>query len=110
MPYSSGMAGIVLTVLWIVFIRDTPQLSKRISETEKNYIRKHLPGQNESHETGEGGLKNKKIPLKGIITSLPVYAMIVAVFASDWSFLFMATFVPSYLDDVFQLSIQNGLI
>lgn len=55
-------------------------------------------------------LKNKKIPWKGIMTSLPIYAMIVAVFASDWSFLFMATFVPSYLDDVFQFDLKNVII
>ncbi|KAJ8321739.1 hypothetical protein KUTeg_000210 [Tegillarca granosa] len=51
--------------------------------------------------------KRKTIPWKQILTSFPVYAFIIMVFASDWGFLFLSTFVPTYLSDVFQFGSQN---
>lgn len=48
--------------------------------------------------------KKKNIPWKSILTSVPVYAIIVVLFASDWAFLFMGTFVPT---DVFQFNTGN---
>ncbi|KAJ8322320.1 hypothetical protein KUTeg_000791 [Tegillarca granosa] len=53
--------------------------------------------------------EKKTIPWKQIMTSFPVYAFIIMVFASDWGFLFLSTFVPSFLSDVFQFGSQNGL-
>ncbi|KAJ8322041.1 hypothetical protein KUTeg_000512 [Tegillarca granosa] len=95
--------GFILSVFWIVFIRDTPEKSKRISDEEKKYILDNIPIKDESTDS----LKKTKIPWKGILTSVPVYAIIVVLFASDWAFLFMGTFVPTYLDDVFHFNSQN---
>lgn len=46
----SGIAGIILASFWIVFIRDTPEDSKRISDVEKKYIGANVPRKDESTE------------------------------------------------------------
>ncbi|XP_034407494.1 sialin [Cyclopterus lumpus] len=100
--YVFGAVGLVWFVLWAFLAFDTPDSHPRISEQERLYITSSL--KNELSTSG-------RIPWRAILTSGPLWAIVVAHFSYNWTFYTLLTLLPTYMNDVLGFSIQqNGLL
>ncbi|XP_031735090.1 sialin isoform X1 [Anarrhichthys ocellatus] len=116
--YIFGAVGLVWFFLWSFLAFDSPNTHPRISEQERLYI--------------TGSLKNEIMPVAGlppppsvaclstsaghipwraIVSSRPLWAIVVAHFSYNWTFYTLLTLLPTYMNDVLGFSIQqNGLL
>ncbi|XP_058507328.1 sialin [Solea solea] len=101
--YVFGIVGMVWFVLWIFLVFDSPNTHPRISEQERLYITSSLKNQLSP--------STDCIPWRAIITSRPLWAIVVAHFSYNWTFYTLLTLLPTYMNDVLGFSIQqNGLL
>ncbi|KAK2143014.1 hypothetical protein LSH36_887g02089 [Paralvinella palmiformis] len=103
--YVIGSSSAVVIILWVIFASNSPAESTRVSNHEKRYILSSLKGQ-VSEERTEFGL-----PWKAVLSSRPVWAIIVSNFCSDWGLYTLLTNIPTFLSEVLQFNIQsNGVL
>ncbi|XP_056291616.1 sialin [Pseudoliparis swirei] len=101
--YVFGVLGLVWFVLWVFLAFDSPNIHPRISEQERLYINSSLKNE---LATSAG-----RIPWRAILTSGPLWAIVVAHFSYNWTFYTLLTLLPTYMNDVLGFSIQqNGLL
>ncbi|XP_068424990.1 sialin [Clinocottus analis] len=101
--YVFGAVGLVWFVLWTFLVFDSPNSHPRISERERLYITSSLKNELSS-SAGH-------IPWRAILTSGPLWAIVVAHFSYNWTFYTLLTLLPTYMNDVLGFSIQqNGLL
>lgn len=95
-----GAAGIVWCVLWIIIGSNNPASHKYISKEEQFYIESSLEqvAEEEAPPT----------PWKAILTSAPVWAIVVANFGQNWGYSVLLTEIPSYLSNVAGLNIEKS--
>lgn len=80
-----------------------PESNSFITEDEKNYLRKEIG-------VLERDTNLPPTPFKAILTSLPVWAVIISQTGIDFSFYVMTTDLPKYLADVMRIDVEkNGL-
>ncbi|XP_061194089.1 sialin-like [Saccostrea echinata] len=101
--YILGIVNTIWVVLWMLLTSDSPEGHKRISHIEKLYIRQSL--KNTAHKE-EG--KDLKVPWKNIMTSLPVYAIVISNVACDWGGYTLLTNIPTYMKEVLKLDITSN--
>jgi hypothetical protein len=91
-----GLIGVVWTILWFLYIVETPADHKYISTQEKIHIESSLK-------------KNdiKTIPWMAILKSVPFWAIVAAHFAETWGFYTMLTKMPTFLSDVLKYKIDK---
>ncbi|XP_033226264.1 sialin isoform X2 [Belonocnema kinseyi] len=102
--YVTSILGIIWFCFWQFLVFDSPDQHPRISMTERSYILENLSETNQE----------KKIPWKAIVTSGPLWIVIVAHFGGSWGFLTMMTQAPSYFNyihgwDVNAAGVLSGL-
>lgn len=101
--YIFGAVGLFWFVLWAFFVFDTPNTHPRISEQERLYITSSL--KNELSTSVE------HIPWCSIVSSVPLWAIVVAHFSYNWTFYTLLTLLPTYMKDILGFSIQqNGIL
>lgn len=101
--YLFGAVGLVWFVLWAVLVSNSPNDHPRISEQERLYIVSSL--KNELSTSAD------HIPWRSIVTSVPLWAIVVAHFSYNWTFYTLLTLLPTYMKDVLGFSIQqNGML
>ncbi|XP_012942611.1 uncharacterized transporter slc-17.2 [Aplysia californica] len=101
--YVFGGIGIIFSIAWFLLIRERPTEHKRISIAERDYILRNI----EDHESKQ---KSLKMPLGKILTSMPVYAIIVSGFTVDFSGMLFYLYIPLYLSEVMFFDVSsNGL-
>lgn len=101
--YIFGAVGLVWFVLWAFFVFDSPNTHPRISERERLYITSSL--KNELSTAVE------HIPWCSIVSSVPLWAIVVAHFSYNWTFYTLLTLLPTYMKDILGFSIQqNGFL
>jgi len=83
---------------WQLVGSSSPELSKFISEEEKEFITKNR-GSNVNVE---------QIPWKKIFTSMPVYAVVINHFCVNWSFYLLLTWLPSYIKNVLKFDVSKS--
>lgn len=88
--YIFGVIGCIWFVAFFLMIHPTPEQDRTISKAEKEFIIKSLG----NVEGQSGGIKH---PWKGILTSKPVFAILVSGFCQSWGFYNMLTQLPSFL-------------
>jgi len=97
--YVFGMVGCVWSAAWFLLCYDSPATHPRISTTERLYWKKvigttklvaHLP-----------------TPWRKILTSLPVWALNIALFVYGWGYSMMMSWTPLYLRDVLGFNVTN---
>ncbi|KAK9693158.1 Major Facilitator Superfamily [Popillia japonica] len=99
--YLFGGIGILWFILFSLLCYSDPESHPFISDDEKNYLRKEIPNINN---------KEKKIPWKQILTSVPLWALVVAQIGHDWGFFAMVTDLPKYMSGVLKFNVkQSGL-
>ncbi|XP_012942626.1 sialin [Aplysia californica] len=104
--YVTGAFSLIWAVAWILLVSDSPSTHKRISDAEREYILSSL----QSGSVTENK-RDIRVPWLKIMTSLPVYAIIIANVASDWGAYTLLTNIPTYISEVLKFDIAaNGLV
>ncbi|XP_012787603.1 sialin isoform X1 [Sorex araneus] len=100
--YFFGVVGIIWFIFWICLTSETPETHKTISQYEKEYILSSLRNQLSSQ---------KSIPWIPMLKSLPLWAIVVAHFSSNWTFYTLLTLLPTYMNEILRFNIQeNGVL
>ena len=98
--YSFGAIGLVWAIAWYFLTFDTPAQHPRISAEEKQLLT--------SEATAPG--EKTSMPWRQLLTSVPVWALVVTGFAVNWSLYVFLAWLPSYFYDTQGLSIiSSGL-
>ncbi|XP_041484933.1 sialin-like [Lytechinus variegatus] len=89
--YIFGSIGLVWFVAWLFLAYNTPAEHPRISLAERKYI-----------ESGVSIKKTAKVrvPWNKILTSMPVWAQVIAHMTACWGYFTLLTNLPIYMNDV----------
>ncbi|XP_001607313.2 putative inorganic phosphate cotransporter [Nasonia vitripennis] len=98
--YFWGAVALCWSVLWHFYGQESPAEHPNIASDEKLYIESSL-GVVETTET-------VSTPWKSILTSIPVWALLVAQCAQAWGFWMLLSKIPDYMSNVLNYSIQNN--
>ncbi|KAK2186201.1 hypothetical protein NP493_211g02022 [Ridgeia piscesae] len=103
--YLIGGATLVMMVVWVLLISDSPETDRKISSAERMYILTSLKPEQSAHS------KKRAMPWLSFLKSGPLWAIIVANFTSDWGLYTLLTNIPTYMKDVLHRDIQsNGML
>ncbi|KAI1721070.1 major facilitator superfamily domain-containing protein [Ditylenchus destructor] len=100
--YIYGVAGVIWSVFWFSLTFEKPAFHPTITKEEKCYIEDQIGNVSQTHPTFS------TIPWKAILTSKPVYAIIVANFARSWNFYLLLQNQLTYMKEVLGLQINDG--
>ncbi|XP_069991882.1 sialin [Penaeus vannamei] len=98
--YLQGTLAILWCVGWYYIVTDSPKDFHWISDEEKQYI-----------TTSIGISKNKKtppIPMKQMLTSLPVWSVIFSAVGNNWGFYTLLSIVPLYMKTIMHKDIKTN--
>jgi ACS family sodium-dependent inorganic phosphate cotransporter-like MFS transporter 5 len=98
--YIYGGLGVLWAIVMALLGSDKPSESKVISEQERIYI-----------ESSLGHSEHKKplpTPWAKILTSCPVWAILVAHCGQNWGFWTLMTEIPTYMDKVMSFEIKSN--
>ncbi|XP_047486637.1 putative inorganic phosphate cotransporter [Penaeus chinensis] len=100
--YVFGGVGLLCGALWLLLVSDCPEAHPRISQEEKDYIVRHCG--NKSGRTGP-------FPWRAMMTSLPVWSLIIVHVGHNWGGYTLITQLPTYLKNIYHFDIEsNGLL
>lgn len=103
--YFSGSIAVLWAILWLFIGSSSPAENKLISVAEREYIQSSLGHLEEDPEFNEK--KHMKTPWRDILTSLPVYALIIVHSAQNWGFWMLLTKMPTYMKGVLKYDIKQ---
>ncbi|CAH1376863.1 unnamed protein product, partial [Tenebrio molitor] len=99
--YVYGGLGLVWAVVFAIFAENSPSLHKSISEDEKYYIES-------SNSVTHHATKKVPTPWTSILTSLPVWAIVVAGCANCWGGHTLLTEIPSYMSNIMNFDLNDN--
>uniref|UniRef100_A0A3B4BM01 Sialin n=1 Tax=Periophthalmus magnuspinnatus TaxID=409849 RepID=A0A3B4BM01_9GOBI len=97
--YLCGGAGCVWAVFWFALVSDDPRTHKRISEEEREYI---------INSIGPQVMPVCQVPLGSMVTSVPLWAIIITQMCSNWSYYTLLTSLPAYMDNILHFDLQSN--
>uniref|UniRef100_A0A0N5B0U0 MFS domain-containing protein n=1 Tax=Syphacia muris TaxID=451379 RepID=A0A0N5B0U0_9BILA len=100
--YAYGIAGVIWSVFWFSLTFESPAFHPTISQAEKKYIEEKIGIVSTSNPT------LSTIPWKAIVTSKPVYAIIVANFARSWTFYLLLQNQLTYMKERLGININES--
>lgn len=86
--YVFGVVALIWYLIFVLLVKSSPDYDKLISSQEKNYILTNRSISSPTHVSP---------PWKSMFTSVPVYAVAMAHFSSNWGFYTLLTQLPSFL-------------
>ena len=92
--YVTGGLSLLWVVAWFLLVADTPAQHPRISPEERSYIEASL-GQSASLDR-----RRLATPWRSILTSVPVWAIVLGHSASNWGNYTLNQQLPTYLSNV----------
>ncbi|KAB0797493.1 hypothetical protein PPYR_08486 [Photinus pyralis] len=95
--YVTGTSGLIWFVSWCLIISDSPSKDRHISQAELKYIQSSLGQQQKGRDI--------KHPWKSILTSMPVWAIVVGHFSENWGFYTLLTQLPTFMKDILQFEL-----
>ncbi|ERE77577.1 sodium-dependent phosphate transport protein 3 [Cricetulus griseus] len=99
----SGAIGCVFCLVWFILVYDDPVSHPWISDPEKEYILSSLHQQVSSEK--------QPLPIKAILTSLPVWSMCLCTMTHQWLVNTFMVYTPTYISSVFKVNIRdNGFL
>ncbi|XP_050432265.1 sialin-like isoform X2 [Adelges cooleyi] len=102
--YIYGSCSIIWFCVWCMVVYDDPESHPFISEEEREYLKQSIGNVEKIEDLAP-------TPWKRILTSWPVWALIVIECGHDWAFYTIMTDLPKYQNDVLHFSIkQNALL
>ncbi|XP_019621641.1 PREDICTED: sialin-like [Branchiostoma belcheri] len=100
--YIPGGFVAVWLVFWLLLAYDSPAKHPRILEEEQKYIEDSI---------GDKVQQKPRVPWLKVLSSLPVWALIVGQFSTNWGSYFLLTQLPNYMKNVLGFNIRtNGLL
>ncbi|XP_059615168.1 vesicular glutamate transporter 1-like [Phlebotomus argentipes] len=88
--FLAGSFGCLWYLAWLFIVRANPEVDPFIKEAEKQFILSSIGDRSQ--------VKNIRHPWKDILTSMPVWAIIVASFSSMWGSHTLFTQLPMFLN------------
>ncbi|XP_075232233.1 sialin [Lycorma delicatula] len=103
--YVTGTVGFVWSVMWFLVVFDTPADHPRITPEERSYIEEAVgAGTTTSH-------KVLRVPWLRVLTSPPVWAIIITHGCSVFGFFSIVNQLPTYMKYILAFNIkENGLL
>lgn len=102
--YVFGIVGLVWTTIWWLVVKESPENDPHITAAELKYI------QETRGATSVNGSQIRH-PWKAMLTSGPVWAIVMAHFSENWGFYTLLTFLPTFMHDVFKFQTsQTGFM
>ncbi len=96
--YIFGGLGVVWFFFWQRLVSNTPQEHPTISAAELALI-----------EASVAPAKaNESVPWKGLLSSLPIWAIIINHFCANWGFYVLLAWLPSYFKTAWDLSLTGA--
>ncbi|XP_046451173.1 putative inorganic phosphate cotransporter [Daphnia pulex] len=101
--YVPGIIGVIWFTLWVFLVFDSPSVHPRIAEDEKRYI------------LASTGIKKpipmSETPWKTILTSIHLWAILVAHLGHSWGLSMLLTELPTYMKTVLHFDLKaNGAL
>ncbi|XP_054268853.1 sialin-like [Macrosteles quadrilineatus] len=104
--YVTGVIGVIWAIVWFLVVFDHPADHPRISPQERQYIESALG--TSSTSTSHKALT---VPWKSIITSPPVWAIVITHGASVFGYFTVVNQLPTYMKYILAFNIkENGLL
>ncbi|XP_021071471.1 sodium-dependent phosphate transport protein 1 [Mus pahari] len=101
--YIFGVVGCVLSLSWFFLFFDDPKDHPYMSSSEKDYIISSLVQQVSSGR--------QSLPIRAMLKSLPLWAIILNSFAFIWSNSLLVTYTPTFISTVLHVNVrENGLL
>lgn len=96
--YTSGSVTLVWTLLWYLYGASSPAQCKHIALDEKSFI-----------ESASGASNQRKlaVPWTKMLTSKPVWALLIVHTAECWGYWTLLTMTPTYLKQIFHFNIKE---
>ncbi|XP_042203667.1 putative inorganic phosphate cotransporter [Homarus americanus] len=103
--YVTGALSLVSCLTWFAFMYETPGKHPRICPKELDYIQEKV-------KTPEGlDTPPSSIPWKEMVTSLPLWAIIVCEVGNSFGFSVYFSYIPTYMQNILGFSIsENGVL
>ncbi|XP_055913577.1 sialin-like isoform X2 [Eupeodes corollae] len=105
--YIFGILGMIWFAFWMWLVADSPARSNRISEKERNHIERALRSVKKI-EDDDDDADARNIPWLALLTSPPLWAIMVTQFGWMWTFLTLITELPTYMDQILHFDIQSN--
>ncbi|NWU48830.1 S17A4 protein, partial [Dromas ardeola] len=98
-----GGVGCAWCLCWFFLVYEDPAHHPWISAGEQEYIVSSLAHQGSSH--------GRSLPLVAMAKSLPLWAITIACFCTDWMFYMLLTSMPTFLSNILHFDLrENGLL
>jgi len=97
--YIFGSTGIVWCITWFAVVKEHPSLDTKITANELEYLSSTI------EQTRR--LKFADTPWRSILTSVPIWATILACTTESYTFFLLMTQLPIYLNDVTNLNLED---
>ncbi|KPM09156.1 sialin-like protein 5, partial [Sarcoptes scabiei] len=94
--YLLGTIGVIWFVLFATLVYECPESHPYISLEERNYIVENGGGKRADMDV--------KIPYRKILTSIPVYGLLLTNFLQNWLMLTLFLYMPTYFKDILRMS------
>ncbi|CAL1267336.1 unnamed protein product [Larinioides sclopetarius] len=103
--YIYGAFGMIWYIFWLWLSFEKPSCHPTISQAELIYIENSIGPVSKTLPT------LKTTPWKAMLTSMPVYAIIVANFCRSWTFYLLLLSQPMFFKEVLNLEVdQSGIV
>ncbi|XP_056187588.1 sodium-dependent phosphate transport protein 4-like isoform X2 [Falco biarmicus] len=101
--YIFGGVGCAWCLCWFFLVHEDPAHHPWISAREQEYIVSSLAHQGSSH--------GRSLPLVAMAKSLPLWAITIACFCTDWLFYMLLTSMPMFMNNVLHFDLrENGFL
>ena len=103
--YVTGSCSLVWSLAWLVLVSDSPASHPFISSQEREFIMRAVGGRED--------LDRRRLvtPWRAILTSVPVWGIVLGHAASNWGNYTLNQQLPTYLSNVLRYSLSfNGLL
>lgn len=95
--YIYGVLGFIWWIFWQMRVSNLPSEHPSISDEELDHIRSGLPPIE----------KAPKVPMGVLLSKVPVWALIINHFCTNWGFYVMLAWLPSYFNQALGVSIRE---
>lgn len=104
--YIFGVLGLVWFGFWLWLVYDTPHSHPRISREERLYIERSVQRVDDELSDAE----DEPIPWLAIMTSVPLWAILITQCGQAWAFYTQLTELPTYMKNIMHMNIEQNAI
>lgn len=107
--YIFGVIGMIWFCFWMWLVFDRPSSHPRISYKERNYIERSVRAKRSNGDAlGDDDYDPEDIPWKSILTSVPLWAILITQCGQGWAFYTQLTELPTYMDQILHFDIESN--